>query len=426
MGISEKGKNRLKSQYNSGKNWLKWGPYLSERQWGTVREDYSPDGSVWDYFPHDHARSRTYRWGEDGIAGISDEFCNLCFAPAFWNGKDPIIKERLFGLAGNEGNHGEDMKELYYYLDSTPTHSYMKHLYKYPQNEFPYSELLAINQNRSRAEEEYELLDTGIFDGGRYFDIFTEYAKADEEDILIRITAYNRGNAPARLVLIPTLWFRNHWSTGQMEEKPAIRLQKPNAGYAQVSLEHPRLGDYYLSFETADHQLFTGNETNNERIFGVPNASPYVKDAINDALISGRFGLFKDRTEGTKFAPVYIRKIGGGENVEIRLRLSRREPGRNPLMKGFDRIFQDRIAEADAYYNEICVADQELKNIQRQAFAGMLWSKQYYHIDIPRWIDGDPGQPAPAVSRKNIRNSDWFTLNNEDIISMPDKWEYPW
>ncbi|MDF1570587.1 MAG: hypothetical protein P1P82_03110 [Bacteroidales bacterium] len=426
MGASGKEEERLGAHYTYGKNWLKWGPYLSERQWGTVREDYSHDGKVWEYFPHDHARSRAYRWGEDGIAGISDAFCNFCFAPAFWNGKDPIIKERLFGLSGNQGNHGEDVKELYYYLDSTPTHSYMKHLYKYPQNEYPYDELIAINNKRSRSEGEYELLDTGIFDEHKYFDIFTEYAKADEEDILIRITAHNRGKDTAKLTVIPTLWFRNLWSFGQVKQKPVIAPAKTASAFGQVTAKHPQLGTYFLSFENPDYQLFTENETNQERLFGVPNASPYVKDAINDAIVTGKYELFNDHAEGTKFAPVYELQIGGGEHAEVRLRLSEKQPETNPLLKNFERIFQDRIAEADTYYNALCVADQELKNIQRQAFAGMLWSKQYYNIDVPRWINGDPGRPAPPASRKNGRNSDWFTLNNEDIISMPDKWEYPW
>ncbi|MDT8402494.1 MAG: hypothetical protein RQ743_12430 [Bacteroidales bacterium] len=419
-------KNRLQSHYEGRKNWLKWGPYLSERQWGTVREDYSADGSAWEYFPHDHARSRAYRWGEDGIAGISDEFCNLCFAPAFWNGKDPIIKERLFGLSGNEGNHGEDVKELYYYLDNTPTHSYMKYLYKYSHREFPYGELLDTNRKRSRTEGEYELTDTGIFDGSRYFDIYTEYAKADEEDILVRITVWNRSNETAGLSVIPGLWFRNLWSFGQVEKKPVIRLKKQSGGYGQVSIEHQQLGNYYLSFERADHCLFTENETNNERLFGHPDPSPFVKDSINDAIVSGLFERFAAKTEGTKFSPVYSFQLSGGGKKEIRLRLSKKEAVKNPLLKSFDRVFNDRIAEADAYYDELCVDDSELKLIQRQAFAGMLWNKQYYNIDIPQWIRGDPGQPPPSPNRKNGRNSDWFTLNNEDIISMPDKWEYPW
>ncbi|MBS0011843.1 MAG: hypothetical protein KFF49_10565 [Bacteroidales bacterium] len=426
MNKTFKEKNRLQSHYERRKNWLKWGPYLSERQWGTVREDYSPDSSAWEYFPHDHARSRAYRWGEDGIAGISDELCNLCFAPAFWNGKDPIIKERLFGLSGNEGNHGEDVKELYYYLDNTPTHSYMKYLYKYTQHEFPYGELLDTNRKRSRTEGEYELTDTGIFDEGRYFDIYIEYAKADEEDILIRITVWNRSNETAGVTVIPDLWFRNLWSFGQMEKKPVIRLEKQSGVYGKVSIEHQQLGTYYLSFESADHYLFTENETNNERLFGHPDPSPFVKDTINDAIISGRFACFAGKTEGTKFSPVYHLNIRGGGKKEIRLRLSKKEALKNPLLKNFDRVFSDRIAEADAYYDDLCVDDRELKNIQRQAFAGMLWNKQYYNIDIPQWIRGDPGQPPPPPNRKNGRNSDWFTLNNEDIISMPDKWEYPW
>ena len=350
-------KQRLKAHYNKKENWLKWGPYLSERQWSTVREDYSADGSAWDYFPHDHARSRVYRWGEDGIAGISDEFCNLCFAPAFWNGKDPIIKERLFGLTGPEGNHGEDVKELYYYLDSTPTHSYMKHLYKYPHEEFPYDELVTINRNRLKNEDEYELTDTGIFDEGRYFDIFTEYAKADEEDILIRISVYNRGKEPATLTVLPTTWFRNLWSFGRIEEKPLIALEQLYSGFGQVKIQHKNPGNYYLSFEKPDRLLFTENETNRERVFATPNDSPFVKDAINDAILSQKFEPLENKKEGTKFSPVYELNIQAGQKAEIRLRLSKKAFKSSPLQDEFDKIFQARIEEADAFFNELCVAD---------------------------------------------------------------------
>ncbi|MBW6489969.1 MAG: hypothetical protein K0B15_02130 [Lentimicrobium sp.] len=419
-------KQRLQDQYSGKQNWLKWGPYLSERQWGTVREDYSADGSAWDYFPHDQARSRVYRWGEDGIAGISDEFSNLCFAVALWNGKDSIIKERLFGLTGSEGNHGEDVKELYYYLDSTPTHSYMKHLYKYPQSAYPYEELLKTNQQRSKEEDEYELIDTGLFNDGRYFDVFTEYAKSDEDDILIKISIHNRSHEQAEISVLPTLWLRNLWSFGLINQKPAIMLGKKNKNFGEVKITHENLGEYNLYFQQPNRTLFTENETNSDRIFGLPNASTFVKDTINDAVVAQQFDLFKDKIEGTKFSPVYELQIAGGESQEIRLRLSKVALKGNPLLEEFDAVFSNRLAEADAFYNELCVEDPELKNIQRQAFAGMLWSKQYYNIDIPRWINGDPGQTSPPVSRKNGRNSEWFTLNNEDIISMPDKWEYPW
>lgn len=417
---------RLNEQYSGKQNWMKWGPYLSERQWGTVREDYSPDGSAWDYFPHDHARSRTYRWGEDGLAGISDEFCNLCFGVGLWNGNDPIIKERIFGLTGSEGNHGEDVKELYYYLDSTPTHSYMKHLYKYPQRAFPYDELTKTNRERSKLENEYELTDTGIFSDGRYFDVFTEYAKADKEDILIKITLHNRGAEKASVSVLPTLWLRNLWSFGLMKERPSINKGKFDKDSGYVKVRHESLGDYYLWFEKPKRILFTENETNTERIFGQPNKTSFVKDSINDAVISRNFGLFNDKNEGTKFSPLYELQIEGGGSSEIRLRLSKKLVKNNSLTDDFENIFNTRISEADEFYNELCVEDKELKNIQRQAFAGMLWSKQYYNIDIPRWLNGDPGQAVPHEGRKTGRNSNWATLNNEDIISMPDKWEYPW
>ncbi len=420
-----KEKLRLNEHYSGKKNWLKWGPYLSERQWGTVREDYSADGSAWDFFPHDHARSRVYRWGEDGIAGISDEYGNLCFSVALWNGKDPIIKERLFGLTGSEGNHGEDVKELYYYLDSTPTHSYMKHLYKYSQAEFPYEKLISENRNRSKHEGEFELTDTGIFNENRYFDVFTEYAKADNEDILIKITIHNRANEEAAVSVLPTLWFRNLWSFGLIKEKPRLELAaEKDAKY--VRAVHPKLGEYYFYFGENPHTLFTENETNVERLFNLPVQSPFVKDAINDAVVKQDFSLLEGLAEGTKFSPVYELKIAGGENYEIRLRLSKPKLNDNALTESFNVLFEERQKEADAFYDELCVEDEELKNIQRQAFAGMLWSKQYYNIDIPRWLNGDPGQTPPPESRKKGRNHEWVSLNNEDIISMPDKWEYPW
>lgn len=408
--------------------WKKWGPYLSERQWGTVREDYSEHGNAWDYFPHDHARSRVYRWGEDGIAGISDDQQHICFALALWNGKDPILKERMFGLTGSEGNHGEDVKELYYYLDNTPTHSYMKHLYKYPQAEYPYADLLNTNRERSRFEKEYELLDTGIFNDNRYFDVFTEYAKNEAEDILIRVTVHNRGNDKAYLALLPTLWLRNLWSFGLMNEKPLIYLKKDGSdGYGHAKADHYWEGDYHLYFEKPERVLFTENETNTERLFGQPNKSPYVKDAFHTAVREGNYSWLEEKKEGSKMAPMYEYTIEGNSSVTVRLRFSKHYINKNPFDASFDDVFNSRIKEADEFYAGITEAkDKELMNIQRQAFAGMLWSKQYFNIDIPRWLNGDPGQPAPPQQRKQGRNHQWHSLNNEDIVSMPDKWEYPW
>ncbi len=408
-------------------HWKKWGPYLSERQWGTVREDYSEHGQAWDYFPHDHARSRVYRWGEDGIAGISDDLQRICFAVTLWNGQDPILKERLFGLTGNEGNHGEDVKELYYYLDNTPTHSYMKHLYKYPQAAFPYEDLILTNRNRSKTAPEYELLDTGIFNESKYFDVFTEYAKNDTEDICIRITACNRGNQAAPLHLLPTLWCRNLWSVGLMQERPVISLKDSSDEYGTVQLQHPELGTYYLYFDAPQRTLFTENETNTGRIFGHPNESPFVKDAFHTAVISDDFSWLSKKQEGSKFAPHYYFVVPAQQEITVRLRLSKSPLAGNPLAQSFDTVFKQRVLEADAFYRQVSeTKDADLFNIQRQAFAGLLWSKQYFNIDIPKWLNGDKGQPAPPAARKNGRNHEWHSLNNEDIISMPDKWEYPW
>ncbi len=407
--------------------WRKWGPYLSERQWGTVREDYSEHGNAWDYFPHDHARSRVYRWGEDGIAGISDDLQRICFAVTLWNGKDSILKERLFGLTGNEGNHGEDVKELYYYLDNTPSHAYMKHLYKYPQAEYPYSNLVHTNRNRSKFEGEYELLDTGIFNENKYFDVFTEYAKNDTEDICIRITAYNRGNDPAYLSLLPTIWFRNLWSFGLLQEKPSISFKEEREEYCIAELAHKELGKYSFYFEKPSRTLFTENETNTERLYGVVNSSPYVKDAFHDAVLKNNYSLFEQKKEGTKCAAMYERTIAPFSSVTIKLRLCKKGLVKQPFNEAFDALFNTRIEEADSFYNEVTqTKDKDSLNIQRQAFAGMLWSKQYFNIDIPKWLNGDRGQIAPPEARKNGRNHEWHSLNNEDIISMPDKWEYPW
>ncbi len=407
--------------------WKKWGPYLSERQWGTVREDYSEHGNAWDHFPHDHARSRVYRWGEDGIAGISDDLQRICFAISLWNGKDPILKERLFGLTGNEGNHGEDVKELYYYLDSTPTHSYMKHLYKYPHAEYPYEQLLNTNCNRSRFENEYEILDTGLFNDGKYFDVFTEYAKNNADDIFIQISIHNRGNEKSFISVLPTLWFRNLWSFGQMDQRPLLYLT-PDGGkeFDKVKAIHHQAGEYHFYFEKPIRTLFTENETNTEKLYGQPNKTPFVKDAFHTAVIGGQFDWIEQKKEGTKCSPQYEFYIDPQSSVTIKLRLAKDPVSANPF-EGFDSLFNTRITEANEFYNSISeTGDKDLCNIQRQAFAGMLWSKQYFNIDIPRWLNGDPGQPAPPEQRKMGRNHGWPTLNNEDVISMPDKWEYPW
>jgi len=419
--------NRLNQHYSGQTNWLKWGPYLSERQWGTVREDYSPHGAAWEFFPHDHARSRVYRWGEDGIAGISDEFQHLCFAIALWNGKDPILKERLFGLAGPEGNHGEDVKELYYYLDSTPTHSYMKHLYKYPQAAFPYSDLVNINRSRNRSEPEFELLDSGIFNDNKYWDVVTEYAKAESNDICIKITVHNRGSEKASVTLLPTLWFRNLWNFGLVKNKPSIQLEMMTDEYGMVKTSHEKLGGYHLYFDFPQKALFTENETNTEKLYGIPNEIPFVKDAFHKAVIENDYSGLAGKNEGTKFSPLYQVTVEAGGHYTVRLRLRKQET-EQPFGPGFDEIFIMRTMEADDFYASVHPepADAETRNIQRQALAGMLWSKQYYNIDIPRWLNGDPGQVTPPESRKNGRNAHWHTLNNEDIISMPDKWEYPW
>ena len=424
MNAEEK---RLSENYSGKKKWLEWGPYLSERQWGTVREDYSPYGSAWDYFPHDHARSRVYRWGEDGIAGISDKHCAVCFSIGLWNGNDPILKERLFGLTGPEGNHGEDVKELYYYLDSTPTHSYMKHLYKYPHAAYPYADLVKTNRERGIEGLEYEILDTGVFNDNKYFDVFTEYAKESEEDILIKITVANRSEEDHDIWLLPTLLLRNLWSFGAMEGLHLIQKEDEKKDYGSVKLTHPKLGDYHLYFENPKEWLFTNNETNAERVFGSENESPYVKDLFHDAVIHDDFSNTQKVDKGTKFAPMYRQNVEGKKEISFKLRFSKKPFKSNPLNSKFDGIFQNRIKEADDFYNKFCKEEnQDLENIQRQAFAGMMWSKQYYNIDMETWLNGDPGHPAPPAERFHGRNSEWMTLNNEDIISMPDKWEYPW
>ncbi|RJQ48131.1 MAG: glucosidase [Nitrospiraceae bacterium] len=407
--------------------WKKWGPYLSERQWGTVREDYSENGDAWKYFPHDHARSRVYRWGEDGLAGISDIKQNLCFALALWNGKDQILKERLFGLNPYEGNHGEDVKELYYYLDNTPTHSYMKYLYKYPQQEFPYQRLTDVNRSRSRNEPEYELSDTGLFDENKYFDIFVEYAKDGPEDILIKIEIFNRGKETADITVLPTLWFRNTWAFGQVRTKPSIKLVTDSELYI-TEAAHEDIGAWYLHAEKGERVMFTENETNTKRLFNTPNASPHVKDAFHDAVIRNNYDLFRGRDSGTKCALVYRYEIPGGKSKLVRLRLANRKFKTVPFGRGFDEIFERRISEANEFYRQFEPDDpvSDVINVQRQAFAGLLWSRQYYNYELETWLNGDKGQPAPPESRKHGRNYEWQYLFNRDIISMPDKWEYPW
>jgi len=397
-------------------SWRKWGPYLSERQWGTVREDYSADGSAWDYFPHDQARSRAYRWGEDGIAGISDDKQILCFALAVWNGRDTILKERLFGLTGSEGNHGEDVKEYYFYLDNTPSHSYMKYLYKYPQSAYPYQDLVEENKKRSCEEPEYELLDTGIFDEDRYFDLFVEYAKETPEEILIRITIANRGDAAANLHLLPTLWFRNDWSFEDRGEKPKLTLETEGV----IKADHHTLGEYWLYFDPAYATLFTENETE--------NATAHVKDAFHKYLIHGDEKAINPGRFGTKAAAHTLLQVEAQQSLVIKLRLSKKQGLVDPLSASFDETFEKRITEADDFYAALnpCEISEDMRNVQRQAFAGLLWNKQFYHYNVDKWLKGDPKQPPAPDERKEGRNSAWKTLNASDIFSMPDKWEYPW
>jgi mannosylglycerate hydrolase MGH1-like protein len=409
-------------------NWKRWGPYLSERQWGTVREDYSAHGTAWEYLPHDHAHSRAYRWGEDGIGGLCDRHQYICFALALWNGKDPILKERLFGLTGNEGNHGEDVKEYYYYLDSTPTHSYMRFLYKYPQREFPYARLVEENRRRGKRDLEFELINTGIFDDNRYFDVFVEYAKAGPEDILIRIDAINRGPQPAELHLLPTVWFRNTWSWGLDERKPKLR-RDPSAEVAAIKLDHYYYGSRWFYCEGNPSLLFTENETNNHRLFDSENSAAYVKDGINDFIIHGVKTAVNPNDYGTKAAAHYVASVPAGETLTVRLRLSPAAPAGAQILDGtFDQQIAQRRDEADEFYRSVVPEDIALdrQNVMRQALAGLLWSKQFYHYDLNRWLKGDPAGPQPPAERLNGRNHEWRHLYNADVISMPDKWEYPW
>jgi len=436
-----KEEERLEESRQRVVHWKRWGPYLSERQWGTVREDYSCGGAAWEHFPHDHARSRAYRWGEDGLGGICDRHQLICFAIALWNGRDPILKERLFGLTGNEGNHGEDVKEYYFYLDSTPTHSYMKFLYKYPQSEFPYTWLVEENRRRSKRDPEFELMDTGVFDQDYYFDVFVEYAKANAEDILITITAHNRGPEKAELHILPTLWFRNIWRWNDQAAKPSLARVLVPQDAAVVEASHETYGKRWLLCAGTPEVLFTNNETNNERLFGVPNSSRFVKDGINDYIVHRALEAVNPEKSGTKCAAHYTLHLDRGTSANIRLRLTDQAPevvrrsapavainGISPFGAGFDEVFAARREEAEAFYARRVRSsrNEDLARIQRQAFAGMLWSKQFYHYDLKRWLQGDPAGPPPPSSRARGRNHEWEHLYNEDVISMPDKWEYPW
>jgi hypothetical protein len=419
---------RLRECQESHVAWRKWGPYLSERQWGTVREDYSADGNAWDYFSHDQARSRAYHWGEDGLGGFSDDRQFLCFALVLWNGNDPIVKERLFGLTNSEGNHGEDVKEYYFYLDSTPTHSYMRYLYKYPQAAYPYDDIVATNRRRSRNEFEYELLDTGIFNEDRYFDVYLEYAKESPEDILIQISGINRGPEPATLHVLPTLWFRNTWSWSADVPKPVLRELSWQTGRHVIAASHAELGERWLYIDREAVLLFTENETNNQRLFGVANAGPFVKDGINNWLVRGQRDAINPSQSGTKAASHHELNIGAGQTATLRLRLSPADPGKagNPFA-GFDQTIDARRREADEFYRAITppTAGEDVANVMRQAFAGMLWSKQYYFFDAEKWLEEHGIHPLEPT-RRPVRNTEWFHMINDHIISMPDKWEYPW
>jgi hypothetical protein len=417
-------KKRLAEDSAGLVKWKFFGPYLSERQWGTVREDYSPGGTAWDYLPHDHARSRAYRWGEDGMAGISDDQCRLCLSLALWNGKDPILKERLFGLTNSEGNHGEDVKELYYYLDATPTHSYLKMLYKYPQREFPYGQLVAENARRKAdpRQSEFELLDTGIFDDDRYWDVFVEYAKASPEDILMRVTVHNRGPEKATIHLLPQLWFRNTWSWKTNSERPELRLDNRGEVTARLGV----LGSYTLYADAQPEVLFCENETNARRLYGQVDAKGFFKDGFDDYLVHGNKDAVNPAKVGTKSGFLYRRTVQPNGVVQIRLRLSKQS--RTKAFVDFDKVFTQRIKETNEFYADLQqeVSSADARNVQRQALAGMIWSKQFFYYDVPEWLRGDAGHPPPPSERTWGRNREWLHLNNADVISMPDKWEYPW
>jgi hypothetical protein len=425
---------RLKMTHQAIGHWNRWGPFLAERAWGTVREDYSADGDAWTYFPHDHARSRAYRWNEDGIAGICDRHQYLCFALAFWNKRDPFLKERMFGVSGHEGNHGEDVKEYYFYLDNTPTHSYMKYLYKYPQAEFPYEQLVKENKRRTRLDPEYELADTGIFDENRYFDIEVEYAKRDAEDLLIHVNITNRGPEAAPICVLPTLWFRNTWSWGRDPRRPTIVANAGGSGQVPTTrtllAKHYQLGEYILYCADADELLFTENETNSQRLFGAAAPSPYVKDAFHEYIVGGKKASVSPTQSGTKAAVRYDRTVAAGQTVTLQLRLSA-IIGDHPLevpFADFDANIALRREETDEFYDAINGdrLSSDAKLIARQAFAGLLWSKQYYHFVVTDWLQGDPAEPVPPQQRRHARNHEWTHLFTRDIISMPDKWEFPW
>ena len=419
---------RLEEDAARREHWKRWGPYLSERAWGTVREDYSPHGTAWEAFPHDHARSRAYRWNEDGLGGISDRHQYICFAIALWNGRDPILKERIFGVTGNEGNHGEDVKEYYFYLDSTPTHSYMKYLYKYPQAEFPYAKLVEENHRRQRGDVEYELIDTGIFDENRYFDVVVEYAKTTPEDLFVRIHVTNRGPASAELTLLPTLWFRNTWAWGIDARRPRMRAGKPVQGMSVIEFDHEYYGQRHLWCEGTPLLLFTENETNTRRLYGDQEGSPYVKDSFHDYVIHGQKDAINPEQIGSKSAAHYVLTLPPGASKIIRLRLTDQDNAGGFETSTCDGLFTQRIREANEFYDELAPPNlsEDARRVQRQAFAGLLWSKQFYHYDLRRWLVGDPGMPDPPQERLHGRNSDWAHLYNADVISMPDKWEYPW
>jgi hypothetical protein len=415
---------RLEATRTRQEPWRKWGPYLSDRQWGTVREDYSADGEAWEYFTHDMARSRAYRWGEDGLAGVSDQHQRICLALAVWNGHDPFLKERLFGLTNSQGNHGEDVKELYYHLDATPTHSYLRMLYKYPQREFPYGQLLEANAQRNKGEPEFELLDTDAFEDDRYFDVFVEYAKPDPEDLLLRITAHNRGPEDAALHVLPQIWFRNTWSWGRNHD-PKPSLTPANAG-PELLVAHAKLGAYRFFCDGNPELLFCDNDTNEQRLFGVRGLRGYFKDALHEYVVDGKRTAVNPRHSGTKAAAYYRFVVPSGDSVIVRARLTKTPPA--AAFDRFDEVLAARRREADEFYAAIQegIHDEDAKLVQRQAFAGMIWSKQFYYYDVPEWLEGDPAQPQPPESRRKRRNGDWLHLNNADIISMPDKWEYPW